>query len=143
MIGVECGFLREAEIPLLKDVVVGSDQRFDAKAIREFAEGKNRYVFVARFEDNIIAFAYAYSLPRIDGKKPMLYLHEIEVLARYRGKGVGSQLMMFIVDFARESGFSECFVITDKGNARACRLYRRQSMKNDYEDEIVYVKEFK
>ena len=42
------------------------------------------------------------------------------------------------IDF-KENGFSECFVITDKGNKRACRVYEKAGGKNDFEDEIVYV----
>ena len=32
------------------------------------------------------------------------------------------------------------FLITDKGNPRACHVYEKLGGKNDYKDEIVYVK---
>lgn len=50
--------------------------------------------------------------------------------------------MRFIIDFAKKSNFSELFVITDKGNPRACHLYEKFGGKNDYENEIVYVYDF-
>ena len=34
------------------------------------------------------------------------------------------------------------FVITDKGNPRACHVYEKLGGKNDYEDEIVYVYDY-
>lgn len=36
----------------------------------------------------------------------------------------------------------EMFVMTDKGNPRACHVYEKIGGKNDYEDEICYVINF-
>ena len=37
---------------------------------------------------------------------------------------------------------SEMFLITDKGNPRACHVYEKLGGKNDYKDEIVYVYDY-
>ncbi|WP_441006276.1 hypothetical protein [Bifidobacterium longum] len=34
------------------------------------------------------------------------------------------------------------FLITDKGNPRACHVYEKLGGKNDYKDEIVYVYDY-
>ena len=48
-------------------------------------------------------------------------------------------LFQYIVNYSAINGYSECFVITDKGNKRACRIYEKAGGKSDYEDEIVYI----
>ena len=50
--------------------------------------------------------------------------------------------MQFIKDYSISLGCSEMFVLTDKGNPRACHVYEKLGGKNDYEDEICYVYDF-
>lgn len=57
-------------------------------------------------------------------------------------KGYGSKLLSFIKEYSKEIGCSEMFLITDKGNPRACHVYEKLGGKNDYKDEIVYVYDY-
>ena len=78
---------------------------------------------------------------RPDGKT-MFYLHSIGMLPNYQDKGYGSKLLSFIKEYSKEIGCSEMFLITDKGNPRACHVYEKLGGKNDYKDEIVYVYDY-
>ena len=51
-------------------------------------------------------------------------------------------LCKFIKEYSKEIGCSEMFLITDKGNPRACHVYEKLGGKNDYKDEIVYVYDY-
>ncbi|WP_257141606.1 GNAT family N-acetyltransferase [Enterococcus faecium] len=82
-----------------------------------------------------------YTLLRPDGKT-MFYLHSIGMLPNYQDKGYGSKLLSFIKEYSKEIGCSEMFLITDKGNPRACHVYEKLGGKNDYKDEIVYVYDY-
>lgn len=92
-------------------------------------------------DNKIIGFAYCYTLLRPDGKT-MFYLHSIGMLPNYQDKGYGSKLLSFIKEYSKEIGCSEMFLITDKGNPRACHVYEKLGGKNDYKDEIVYVYDY-
>ena len=46
------------------------------------------------------------------------------------------------MEYSKEIGCSEMFLITDKGNPRACHVYEKLGGKNDYKDEIVYVYDY-
>lgn len=81
------------------------------------------------------------TLLRPDGKT-MFYLHSIGMLPNYQDKGYGSKLLSFIKEYSKEIGCSEMFLITDKGNPRACHVYEKLGGKNDYKDEIVYVYDY-
>ncbi|AXH51744.1 GNAT family N-acetyltransferase [Clostridium perfringens] len=103
--------------------------------------GLEKLKFIAKENNKIIGFAYCYTLLRPDGKT-MFYLHSIGMLPNYQDKGYGSKLLSFIKEYSKEIGCSEMFLITDKGNPRACHVYEKLGGKNDYKDEIVYVYDY-
>ena len=138
---VKIKILEDKDIFHMKDVLEDDNMVFDAKNLENFLKTPNAYGFIAHEDDKIVGFAYCYALRRPDGLV-MFYLHSIGVLPNCQNKGIGSMLMSFIIAFAKENGFSELFVITDKGNPRACHLYEKFGGKNDFEDEIVYVYNF-
>ena len=133
--------LEDKYILQMKEVLEDDNMIFDLNNLKKFLTTPNTYGFIAKVDENIVGFAYCYALQRPDGLV-MFYLHSIGILPNYQDKGVGSKLMRFIIDFAKKSNFSELFVITDKGNPRACHLYEKFGGKNDYENEIVYVYDF-
>ena len=129
------------DIGLMEDVMKDDHMIFSEEYLRNFINDDHNHGFIVKGDESIVGFAYAYGLLRPDGKR-MLYLHSIGLLPEHQGKGLGTKLLGYIIEYARENGFSECFVITDKGNERACHVYEKLGGKNDYEDEIVYVYNF-
>jgi GNAT superfamily N-acetyltransferase len=134
--------LKTEDISDMKSVIEDDGMVFDAENLRAFFNRPWNYAFGCFVGDKIIGLAYAYDLQRPDGRH-MFYLHSIGLLTGYRDKGLGTKFFQHIADYARNNGFSEIFVITDRGNPRACRIYEKAGAKNDYENEIVYVMNFK
>ena len=121
---------------LIDDIMV-----FDIDNLKGFLNDTSSFGFIAKENNKIIGFAYCYTLLRPDGKT-MFYLHSIGMLPNYQDKGYGSKLLSFIKEYSKEIGCSEMFLITDKGNPRACHVYEKLGGKNDYKDEIVYVYDY-
>ena len=113
----------------------------DIDNLKGFLNDTSSFGFIAKENNKIIGFAYCYTLLRPDGKT-MFYLHSIGMLPNYQDKGYGSKLLSFIKEYSKEIGCSEMFLITDKGNPRACHVYEKLGGKNDYKDEIVYVYDY-
>ena len=109
--------------------------------LRNLETRKEEVKKLAKENNKIIGFAYCYTLLRPAGKT-MFYLHSIGMLPNYQDKGYGSKLLSFIKEYSKEIGCSEMFLITDKGNPRACHVYEKLGGKNDYKDEIVYVYDY-
>lgn len=139
---MECKVLGDNELELMENVLNEDNMIFNSVFLKNFINDENAYGFVAIQERNIIGFAYGYTLLRPDGKT-MFYVHSIGILSAYQDKGYGSSLLLFIKDYSKKIGCSEMFIITDKGNSRACHVYEKLGGKNDYEDEIVYVFDYK
>lgn len=138
---MEYKLLEKEDLELMEEVLKDDNMVFNKDYLNAFINDNNAYGFIAKENNNIVGFAYAYTLLRPDGKT-MFYLHSIGMLPNHQNKGCGTKLMQFIKDYSIKLGCSEMFVITDKGNPRACHLYEKLGGKNDYEDEVVYVYDF-
>lgn len=138
---MEYKLLEKEDLKLMKDVLEDDGMIFNTDYLNNFLNDKNAYGFIAKENNKVIGFAYAYTLLRPDGRT-MFYLHSIGMLPNYQNNGYGSQLLSFIKEYSQKIGCSEMFVITDKGNPRACHVYEKLGGKNDFEDEIVYVYDY-
>lgn len=138
---MEYKVLEEQDLELMEDVLKDDNMIFNKDFLNSFINDNNAYGFIAKENNNIVGFAYAYTLLRPDGKT-MFYLYSIGMLPTYQNNGYGTKLMQFIKDYSISLGCSEMFVLTDKGNPRACHVYEKLGGKNDYEDEICYVYDF-
>jgi len=138
---MEYKLLEKADLELMKEVLEDDNMIFNIDYLSNFLEDKNAFGFIAKLENRIIGFAYAYTLLRPDGKN-MFYLHSIGLLPEYQNSGYGTELLTYIKNYSNSIGCSEMFVITDKGNPRACHIYEKVGGKNEYENEIVYVYDF-
>lgn len=125
----------------MEEVLIDDNMVFDIDNLKGFLNDTSSFGFIAKENNKIIGFAYCYTLLRPDGKT-MFYLHSIGMLPNYQDKGYGSKLLSFIKEYSKEIGCSEMFLITDKGNPRACHVYEKLGGKNDYKDEIVYVYDY-
>lgn len=138
---MEIKLLEKSEIEMMKEVLEDDNMSFNINALKDFINDSHSFGFIAKENHIILGFAYAYSLLRPDGKT-MLYLHSVGLLPQYQNKGIGTKLLEFIINYAKTNNYSEVFVITDKGNPRACHVYEKVGGKNDFENEIVYVYDF-
>ena len=138
---MEYKVLEEHEVKLMKEVLEDDNMIFNLDFLNSFIKDPNSFGFIAKEENTIVGFAYGYTLLRPDGKN-MFYLHSIGMLPNYQDKGNGTGLLSYIKDYSKALGCSEMFVITDKGNPRACHVYEKLGGKNDYEDEVVYVYDY-
>ncbi len=138
---MEYKLLEEKDLKLMKDVLKDDNMIFSLDYLNSFIKNNNSFGFIAKEENNIVGFAYAYTLLRPDGKR-MFYLHSIGMLPNYQNNGYGSILLEFIIDYSKKIGCSELFVITDKGNPKACHVYEKLGGKNEYENEVVYVYDY-
>lgn len=138
---MEIKLLEENDIPLLKDIFNEDNKTLNKDFVTNFLKTPNCYAFILKNDNKGIGFAYCHGLARPDGKK-MFYLHDVGLLENHRDKGMGTEFMQYIINFAKNNGFSEMFLITDYNNPRACHVYEKVGFKNEIPDEVCYVYEF-
>lgn len=53
-----------------------------------------------------------------------MFLYEVGVVEEFRRRGIGGELIQWLLRYCRDRGFEEIFVFTDPDNAPAVNLYR-------------------
>ena len=138
---MEYRLLEKEDLKLMRSIIEDDDMIFDIDKITEFYNDKNTLSFIAKEDDKITGFCYGYDIIHPDGKHAY-FIYSVGMLPEYQDKGFGTKLLEYVKEYVKSHGFFEMFVMTDKGNSRACHVYEKIGGYNDYEDEICYVVNF-
>jgi ribosomal protein S18 acetylase RimI-like enzyme len=92
-------------------------------ATRRFLDDPNHHLLLAYEAGTPVGFVSGVELTHPD-KGTEMFLYELGVDERARGRGVGRALVARLVELARERGCYGTFVLTDAANAAATATYR-------------------
>ncbi len=97
-----------------------------------FGHHPNNFLWVAEIDENIIGIAICY-IRYSTWKGPMLYLEDIVVTEKERGKKVGHQLMSTVIQFAKEEEYNGLIWQVLDWNEPAIRFYKKYDAQFDGE----------
>ena len=95
---------------------------------REEIESGNRLVFIYKINGEFIgegALVLDTGDPDYTILGQRVYVSRMIVKKEYRGRGIGSEILEFLINKATEMGFSEMTIGVDKDNEKALHLYRK------------------
>ena len=133
--------LEEQDLNLMLDFIDDENTEYNLDDLKKFVNEVNTYGFIAKENNKILGFAFGYILLKPDGRKTF-YLHAIDVMLNYQGKGIGTGLISYICDYIKNTGYYKMFLITNKSNVSACKCYEKAGGINKADDEIVYAYNF-
>ena len=107
-------------------------------SIEEFLKNKNNVLIAAYNGQDLVGYLYGFVLQRIESLKPMLFLYSVDVLKEYRKKGYGSIMVKHFLSIGKDLKMSKAFVITDKDNQSAMKLYESCGAEALRDDDIVF-----
>lgn len=108
---------------------------YKREEFEKFLESKDNYAFVGIKDDNVIALVYGYGLLRPDGRN-MFYIHSVDVIEELQSQGIGTKLMEFTLNYIKEEDkYYKYFVLTDKENIKACKLYQKHAKR---EEQVLF-----
>jgi GNAT superfamily N-acetyltransferase len=82
-------------------------------------------IFVARVGNEVVGMAsLLYTISTAEGGKAALF-EDLIVDPKHRGKGIGSQLIEYVIQQARAEGVLRITLLTDLENDTALGLYRK------------------
>ena len=135
--------LKHKDIPAMKEVIEDELGQYDIEWVKAFLSEKQNIAFVAKLDDTPIGLIYGYALTCIEVRSPQFFIYSVDVFKDYQNKGYGSRFVKYVVDWARDNGFSETFVLTHKDNPAACKAYENAGMSHSENDcERMYVAEY-
>jgi len=99
-----------------------------AETWRKEIETGNRIVFIYKINGEFIGEGALvldtgdsdYTIP-----KKRVYVSRMIVKKEYQNRGIGSEILKFLIEKAKEMGFSEMTIGVDKDNVNALHLYRK------------------
>ena len=113
------------------------DNPVDEKLASEFLADPRHHIVAAISNGSVIGFVSAVHYIHPD-KPTELWVNEVAVSPTYQNKGIGKTLMKETLQFGRELGCVNAWVLTDKENLPANSLYKSAGGKADSGDTIMY-----
>ena len=113
------------------------DNPVDETFAREFLNDPRHHIVVAISEGVIVGCASAVHYIHPD-KPPELWINEVGVAPPYHRLGIGKAIMKEIQQLGRELGCKNAWVLTERNNEAANRLYTSVGGKIDEEDTVMY-----
>lgn len=121
---VECRTLGPDDAPLLANVAAGVfDHPVSRQLVTEFLDDPRHHLIVATHLGQVIGFVSAVHYVNPD-KPAELWLNEIGVAPSYRNHGVGRLMLDAALKLGRNLGCINAWVLTDRTNTPALRLYQ-------------------
>lgn len=115
--------IRDLFVEMLQTIYQSKNvQGYEAGYLDKFFDGKEDWICVAEEDNAVIAYL---SIEVHREQETFLYLDDLSVSEKYRGKGIGTNLIRTAEKFAVETGISTIVFHVEKSNTGAFRLYRR------------------
>ena len=105
---------------------------------REFLADPRHHLIVAIQAGTIVGFVSAVHYVHPDKFHPELWINEVGVAGGYRGRGIGTALMRETLDVARRLGCEEAWVLTNRSNEAAMRLYTSSGGEAAPDDAVMF-----
>lgn len=126
---MECKLLQAEDIKLMKEIIEDDEMVFSEEKLLDFINDKNNYGFISLEDNKVVGFIYCYSLLKPDGRY-MCYVHSVGVLPSYQGKGIGSKLFEYMINYLeKENKNYKYFLLTSEDNMVAQKLYDKYNDK--------------
>ncbi|MTI71590.1 MAG: GNAT family N-acetyltransferase [Firmicutes bacterium] len=108
------------------------------KKVFDFLANKKNYIIACLDNKKVVGFVLGYELQRYDDQNNMIYIHEVNVLPKYRRQGVGKKMIKELKKISKDKYLSKMFLITKKSNLPAINLYKATKGKSDNDEDIVF-----
>lgn len=133
--------LEEQDLELMLDFVDDENTQYSIKNLKKFIDSENNYGFISKENNKITGFTTGYLLFHPDGRR-VFYFDAIDVMPEFQNEGVGTELMTYVRNYAKELGCYEMFLITNRSNISACKCYEKSGGISEANDDVVYVYDF-
>jgi ribosomal protein S18 acetylase RimI-like enzyme len=135
---VELKILKHCEEHILANVAADVfDNAVDKNLATEFLADPRHHLAVALDNGQVVGMASGVHYVHPD-KRPQLFINEIAVAPAYRAAGVGKALLGALLGVGRSLGCTEAWVLTDRENTAAMRLYASVGGEEAPNDQVMF-----
>jgi aminoglycoside 6'-N-acetyltransferase I len=113
------------------------DDEVDPRLTAEFLQDPRHHLAVAVEASTVVGFASAVHYVHPD-KPPELWINEVGVAPSHQRQGVGQRLLRALFDVGESLGCHQAWVLTDRSNMTAMRLYQSAGNADPPEDTVMF-----
>ena len=114
------------------------DDPIDVARADEFLADPRHHLAVAVEDGCVVGFVSAVHYVHPDKPRPELWINEIGVAGTHQGRGLGTRLLRSLFAVARGRGCAEAWVLTDRANTAAMRLYAVAGSTEAPTDHVMF-----
>ena len=113
------------------------DNDLDPRFVAEFLGDGRHHLAVAIDQGQVIGFASGVHYVHPD-KPPELWINEVGVASDHQGRGIGKAVIRTLLQHAERLGCREAWVLTDRSNDAAMRLYGSSGGQEAQPDPVMF-----
>jgi aminoglycoside 6'-N-acetyltransferase I len=113
------------------------DHEINPNLAAEFLADPRHHIAVAIENGIIVGFVSAVHYVHPD-KPTELWINEVGVAPSHHRRGIGKALLTNMIEHGRELGCTEAWVLTDRGNSAAMRLYASSGGIENQRDQTMF-----
>jgi aminoglycoside 6'-N-acetyltransferase I len=113
------------------------DEVVDASLAGEFLSDPRHHLAVAIDQDQVVGFASGVHYVHPD-KRAQMFINEVGVAPTHQGRGIGKAVVRTLLQHAQRLGCEEAWVLTERDNHAAMRLYASAGGEQSPQDEVMF-----
>ena len=130
--------LDSTDTAILEHVAPGVfDDELQPALVAEFLSDDRHHLVVAIEQGLVVGFASAVHYVHPD-KPAELWINEVGVAPDHQRRGVGTAIIAALLEHARKLGCREAWVLTDRENEAAMRLYASTGGAEGPPDQVMF-----
>lgn len=134
----EIKILRSGDQAILNNVAPGVfDNSVNPQLVTEFLDDKRHHLVVAVVQGQVIGLASGVHYVHPD-KPSEMWINEVGVAPSHQGHGVGKAMIQALLQQAERLGCREAWVLTDRANPAAMRLYASTGGQEAPHDQVMF-----
>jgi ribosomal protein S18 acetylase RimI-like enzyme len=133
---IDIRILGSSDFTMLANAAPGVfDHPIDAQLCQEFLNDPRHHLAIAIESEIVVGMASAVHYVHPD-KQPQLWINELAVAPTHQKLGIGSKLRRALLAVGRLHSCTEAWVLTDRSNTAAMRLY--ESCGGANRDQVMF-----
>jgi aminoglycoside 6'-N-acetyltransferase I len=113
------------------------DGALNPALVTEFLGDPRHHLAVALDRGQVVGFASAVHYVHPD-KPAELWINEVGVAPGHQGRGIGKAIIRALLQHARRVGCRKAWVLTDRSNEAAMRLYASAGGEEASQDSVMF-----
>lgn len=130
----------KTDLPALLQTTDLFDHPPSKTGLQALTDSPDHILLIAELDQEIAGFCTLHALPAPDQDTKEIFIFEIGTVERHQRKGVATALLTQAAEICQQENHRGPWIITNKSNNAAVRLYKSVGWIAQANDDVVYEK---